>query len=121
MIGFSIGDGNIDKNNLTFHLNKERKIQFLLNLLNSENIKYSIQNKNDGYKTFRIGLSTDNVLFNYIDIFKKIYNEEKEKVIPYELISSMNTNESISLLTGLLEADGSYSIIDNKYHSMHYI
>ena len=65
---------NIDKNNLTFHLNKERKIQFLLNLLNSENIKYSIQNKNDGYKTFRIGLSTDNVLFNYIGIFKKIYN-----------------------------------------------
>ena len=120
LIGFSIGDSNIDKNNLTFHLNKERKIQFLLNLLNSENIKYSIQNKNDGYKTFRIGLSTDNVLFNYIGIFKKIYNEEKEKVIPYELISSMNTNESISLLTGLLEADGSYSIIDNKYHSKYF-
>lgn len=120
LIGFSIGDGNIYNNNLTFHLGKKRKILFLLNILNEENIRFSEVNKNDGYKTFRIGLSTDQTMLQYIELFKRIYNDDKEKVIPLDLIQSMNKEECIALLSGLLEADGSYSIFDNKYYSKYY-
>lgn len=115
LIGFSIGDGNIYNNNLTFHLGKQRKISFLLNILNEENITFSELDKNDGYKTFRIGLSTDNVIMKYINLFKKIYNDNKEKVIPLELIQNMNKEESLALLSGLLESDGSNNNYNSKY------
>ncbi len=120
LIGFSIGDGNIYNNNLTFHLGKERKIKFLLDILNGENIRYSELDGKDGYKTFKIGLTTDETMLKHIELFKNIYNNNKEKIIPLDLIKNMNKEECITLLSGLLEADGSYSIFDNKYHSKYY-
>lgn len=120
LLGFAIGDGNVHKNNLTFHLKKERKINYLTNLLNNESIQYSVSNEKDGSVLYRIGLSTDNVLSTYINIFKGIYNNKKEKVIPLELIKTMNKQECKALLSGLLESDGSYSIMNNKYHSKYF-
>lgn len=120
LLGFAIGDGNIYNNILSFNLKKERKIKYLIDLLNNESIQYTILDKKNDCKTYRINLSKDNILSQYITLFKSIYNDKKEKVIPLELIKTMNKQECEALLSGLLESDGSYSIINNKYHSKYF-
>jgi len=110
LLGFSIGDANIYHKTLSFHITKQRKIDYLISIFENTNINYHHDIKNN---KIVIHL-TDPNLKEYESYFLDIYNIDKEKRIPHILLQNMNKNESISLLDGMLNSDGSLTT-DNSY------
>ncbi len=100
LLGFAIGDGSISRNSrqIRFHLHKERKISFLRELCESLNLP--IKESKGG--RFTVSLVTEAEL----NIFKGIYDINKEKQIPQYLFMRSSTNQLRALYEGLMEADG---------------
>lgn len=114
LLGFAIGDGSIS-HSLSFHLSKERKIKYLKDICN--NLKLDITSSKDskGYIRISIGLTQPN-LVDYAYLFKDIYNSEKEKKIPHELLKMMDKEECEALLDGLQNSDGHTTKDNNSYY-----
>jgi thymidylate synthase (FAD) len=114
LLGFAIGDGSIS-HSLTFHLSKERKIKYLKDICN--NLKLDITSSKDskGYIRISIGLTQSN-LVDYAYLFKDIYNSEKEKKIPHELLKMMDKEECEALLDGLQNSDGHTTKDNSSYY-----
>lgn len=114
LLGFAIGDGSIS-HSLSFHLSKERKIKYLKDICN--NLKLDITSSKDskGYIRISIGLTQPN-LVDYAYLFKDIYNSEKEKKIPHELLKMMDKEECEALLDGLQNSDGHTTKDNSSYY-----
>lgn len=95
LFGFFIGDGTkaVDNNKLLFHLQKERKIEYLKSL---------------GFDSLHINQKPDGTFYCSIDskiLPTKFYDNNGNKIIPVELFS-----ENIEfLLDGLMNSDGHIS------------
>lgn len=114
LLGFSIGDANINGNRLQFHLKKERKIQYLKNICKKLGIE--IQNKEDFY----------NINLNDVGSFKSLFYSiylNKEKVIPKEIFNDHFDDTLIlhSLYNGLINSDGSVYKTGFVYDTTSYI
>lgn len=97
LLGFTIGDGyiNPDRKRVIFHLKKERKINYLrtlCSLLGKELAEY----ENGHYSIYWEDKYT-------------IYNEDREKIIPQNLLTSCNRESLEGLYAGLINSDGSIS------------
>lgn len=103
LLGFAIGDGYIKGNVLSFHIKRERKIEYLKKICEDLNIELRV-NKGNNYKI----LLTDSY-----GIFKDIYSN-KEKVIPKQIFNNFSDNKVVlsSLFDGLLNSDGHISMND---------
>lgn len=114
LLGFAIGDGSIS-HSLSFHLSKERKIKYLKDICN--NLKLDITSSKDSKEYIRIsiGLTQPN-LVDYAYLFKDIYNSEKEKKIPHELLKMMDKEECEALLDGLQNSDGHTTKDNSSYY-----
>lgn len=110
-IGFFIGDGflarlnsHVTKKYVSFRLKRERKIAYLKNILDRDNVNYSFKVENSGVSVFRI---QDDALYDYL--MKNAYSEDIKsqfKRIPEDLMFSSKEN-TFSLLDGLKNSDGS--------------
>lgn len=105
LIGFWLGDGviNSSKNQLTFHLKKERKIKYLKELANKLN--YQFKERKGNYYCI-----VQNNIGNY---FKNNFSKNKIKYIDLKL-SPIDIH---SIITGLINSDGSKCKTEtNKYN-----
>ena len=105
LIGFWLGDGviNSSKNQLTFHLKKERKIKYLKELANKLN--YQFKERKGNYYCI-----VQNNIGNY---FKNNFSKNKIKYIDLKL-SPIDIH---SIITGLINSDGSKCKVEtNKYN-----
>lgn len=100
LLGFAIGDGSIKKNHLSFNLKKERKIKYLENICNILGVAL---NKTKG----GLILSLNDFQDENKKFFKSIYNKNKEKVIPNQLLFSKDDSILKSIFDGLINSDGS--------------
>lgn len=101
LLGFAIGDGSIEpgrKKNLRFHLKKERKIKYLLDLCNSLGWRYNFE-KGDHQDLW--------IPDCHVDFFYMIYSDKREKRIPHGLIYNLNKESLCGLYDGLINSDGS--------------
>ncbi len=103
LLGFAIGDGNINGGNLYFNLKKQRKIQYLEELT----LQLGIELRRG--KQFALTIPSE-----YKSLFECIY-KDGEKVIPKEALSTWGKTELHALFLGMLEADGSYGKTDVSY------
>lgn len=90
LLGFAIGDGYINGNKIEFHLKKERKITYLKSIAVVE------EKDNDKYIV--------NIPLCLEEVFKSIYNKNKEKVIPKTILD--NNYILYSVYDGLINSDG---------------
>ena len=108
LLGFAIGDGSItgrSKNQIKFHLRRERKIKWLKALVSRiSHLGYSVESKNDD--KYIVNISTSSVINN---LFSDIYSENKEKQIPDSVFIKANREGLEGLYDGLIESDGSVS------------
>lgn len=93
LVGFFIGDGHYKSGNyISFHLRKQRKINFL-NQIN-KNVRAM------AYDTYKIKMTAEE-----LNIFSNCYDEKREKQIPFDL-STLTRQELESLYEGLINSDG---------------
>jgi hypothetical protein len=101
-VGFFLGDGSFaSTNRISFHLIKERKIQYLENLLSKLDIKYSISQSSthqDGRVYF---IETPNFLKQIIDISLR----SADKMLNLNLCN-LTAQQAGGLLDGFINSDG---------------
>ena len=105
LIGFFLGDGSGENNkSVCFNLKKQRKIDFLLQLLNDLKIEYKIFPQKSG---------TVNIRFTAPDFFHiftgSILNKGSNKQFTGD-INQLTKEELRGLLNGLINSDGSVKI-----------
>ena len=95
LVGFWLGDGCKDsgKNNLKFHLKKERKVEYLKEICSKLNLKWEYKNYN--FYVFEDGIG---------DFFRNTYVKDK---IKYIFPNLGNQDEIYSIIDGLINSDGS--------------
>lgn len=100
LLGFSIGDGYIDKkyHTVRFHLRRDRKIEWLRHICHEIGWDMKVEDEDD---KFSVHIHAD-----YRDLFHSIYDKEGNKVIPQWLLLESDRESLKSLLNGMLEADG---------------
>lgn len=99
LLGFAIGDGYVPtKNRVRFHLRRERKIVWLRRLV--QRLDWSLIEDGDNYTVW---LPDDEKICN---IFAGIYDNDREKVIPFRLLTDCNEEVLLGLFEGLMQADG---------------
>jgi hypothetical protein len=99
LLGFAIGDGYIGPRSrvVTFRLRRERKIRFLEAQANR--LRWEVrERRNDTYAVV--------VPANHWEMFKGIYAEDGQKVIPQALLTTSSLRFQDGLLDGLLNSDG---------------
>lgn len=99
LFGFFLGDGRLDGKKIVFHLKKEGKIKYLINLLNVLDISY----ENHFYK--------DTVLISFNNTFYKGDDEKKNIYVEFPI-------NYTGLLEGLINSDG-YVTLHGKYKSIY--
>lgn len=101
-IGFFLGDGHYaSTNRISFGLKKERKIQFLNDLLTRLGWDYSIKVSDDGISRFYIEFSEE--IYQWLDL----QNQTNNKHFDFSNLTDLSGSELRGLLRGLLESDGS--------------
>ncbi|ABF57476.1 putative thymidylate synthase [Corynebacterium phage P1201] len=107
LVGFFAGDGSIQgkwDNQIEFHMSKARKMSALSKAIQAlgwkMSARYEKQREDTGH--FSIFLPEDKVEF-----FRSFYDEDSQKRIPQEFIMSLNKEESLALLQGMIDSDGS--------------
>jgi flavin-dependent thymidylate synthase len=103
LLGFAIGDGYYRRGNVVeFTLSKERKITWLKNRARSLGWNLTERfNESNGEFQFNLHIPSE-----YIESFTLIYSEDREKVIPQDLIFSHSREGLFYLWEGLLQSDG---------------
>jgi thymidylate synthase (FAD) len=95
-IGFFIGDGCLaSPGTASFHLHKERKVQYLQDLCVRAGLE--LRAKGDRY--------TVTLLPPLASVLADCYNDERDKCIPYYILDAASSSLR-SFLAGLIEADG---------------
>lgn len=103
LIGFYLGDGSINGKRVSFHLKKQRKIDYLLTLLNEIEINYN-NRQSSTYEDARvISFPIPDFMSSYINLGAKAH--EKEFYI--ERIIDLSSDEIRGLWSGLVNSDGS--------------
>ena len=106
-VGFFLGDGSFSSlNTISFHLQKQRKIDYLLQLAKKLNIDIKTRNTDTGIVFY---MCTPSWLLTYIDISKKA----KDKHFKY-CISSLSGTEARGLWNGLVNSDGSINLTKGR-------
>lgn len=95
LMGFALGDGTITPHSVTFHLRKQRKIDWLIHTC--EKLGYTINQNND-----RFSIKTIEAFRN---IGRRTYDEQKNRVIPRQVLD-LDRDYLESFWNGLVEADG---------------
>lgn len=108
LIGFWLGDGVIasSKNQLTFHLKKERKIKYLKEL--ASKLNYQFKERKGNYYCI-----VQNNIGNY---FKNTFSKDKIKYIDLKL----NPIEIHSIITGLINSDGKRCKVETNKHNIYF-
>jgi len=101
LLGFSIGDGSLSYNKINFHIKKERKTTWLKSLCKRLNWLITFKEKKDTYIV--------DIDEKYLTLFKNIYNQNKEKVIPEKCLTHTSNKFLNGLYEGLIQSDGSVS------------
>jgi flavin-dependent thymidylate synthase len=105
LLGFAIGDGHFNGTNISFHLTKKRKIEWLKQLaldIESNAFEFNMEGNRD---TYRVTVKDGSL--RYRELFAGIYNEVKEKRIPPGILTESNRESLTELFDGLMESDGS--------------
>lgn len=109
LLGFSIGDGNLNlakSSQVRFHLHKQRKILWLKGICQSLN-----WNMTDGDG----GRYSVNIPDEFRQLFEQMYNEDGEKKIPQHLITHLSKECLSALFEGLMQSDGSEGRTSDVY------
>ncbi|MGH3087050.1 MAG: FAD-dependent thymidylate synthase, partial [Rubrobacteraceae bacterium] len=98
LLGFAIGDGHtVERSSLLrFRLRRERKIRWLRNVC--DKLGWEFLQNGDRY--------TVSVPAEWRELFGGMYTEDKEKVVPQKLLTTLPASSLESLFDGLVEADG---------------
>ena len=92
LLGMIIADGSVNRNNISFHLKKERKIQWL------ENRTSVYSGRRDNY-TIRV--------HPYIlKLAKETYTKDRDRCIPKEVLETWSSDSIAHLINGFVEGDG---------------
>lgn len=109
LLGFAIGDGSLKSSSrLEFHLRRTRKIVWLQRECAHLDLQLIEDEENDKYSV----ILSDS---KHQELFSKIYNEDKEKVIPDEVFETWDAQAKHFLFQGLMESDGSRSETGDIY------
>lgn len=98
LLGFAIGDGHYDGYKLRFHLHRERKINYLLDLCKRGGFDLKASNSE---ARFDIGL--DSIAMHAM--FHSMYDNEGEKIIPVTLGETPSCILE-AIYTGMMNSDG---------------
>ncbi len=97
-LGFFLGDGSAKyTTSVYFHLKKERKIEYIKEVIAVLNLSSSIRIEKDGTTTIKV---------NTVDDYTNYYNSNKHKYIPEEFIN-YDIDFIKGLFDGLKNSDGS--------------
>lgn len=108
LLGFAIGDGHVNsRHRVNFHLRRERKITWLRRL--TARLGYQLIEDDDKYTVW---LPEDEKISN---VFASIYDEEREKVIPYRLLVDCDEATLLGLFDGLMQSDGSHGATGDSF------
>lgn len=97
LLGFFIGDG-YSSSTPTFHLKKERKIKSLLSWAEAAGFDVTHNVKNASFY-----LIADK---GFRNLCKAAYDENRDKIIPKEVLTMWDSESLKSVLEGLIESDG---------------
>ena len=106
LLGFAIGDGYIENNRLRFKLTKPRKIKFMDMLCSF----LQLDKNSEVNGSYNLAIPKDKM-----DLFRSIYNNNDEKIVPNSLIMECSELELVSLYAGLMESDGCVSSNHSEY------
>jgi flavin-dependent thymidylate synthase len=110
LLGFAIGDGHVaSRNRVSFHLRRERKITWLRRLTARIGYQLIEDESNDMYTVWLPG---DEKISN---VFASIYDDEREKVIPYRLLVDCDETTLLGLFEGLMQSDGSRGATSDSF------
>lgn len=99
-LGFTIGDGSLGAGRVVrFHLRRERKILYLRSLCRL----LGWELREPGNDKYYVQLPDDT---DIRQLFSSIYDENREKVIPQQLLTSLTKLELEGLYDGLMQSDG---------------
>jgi len=98
LMGFFLGDGHLtkSKNQITFHLKKERKISFLMDILKKLNISF---NRYDNVSQNSYNFTIDNILL--------LKSGDKNELSKRIVLEEYTNTQLYSLWLGLVNSDGS--------------
>jgi len=101
LLGFTIGDGTVynDSCSIRFNIRLERKISYLKRL--AQLCGYEFKENKYNFVV--------NVSDSFIELFRQIYDEDGNKIIPQKLFKLLPKDSLFALYDGLLQSDGSFS------------
>lgn len=102
LIGFYIGDGYLDGDAIMFGFKRERKIEYLTNLLNDLEIEYT-KSKADAQGIVRFRFHNDELLQIANNIGKA-----NDKFVPNDILTCGDMPIIAGIFYGLMNSDGSY-------------
>jgi thymidylate synthase (FAD) len=106
LLGFAIGDGHIHgpgSTTVRFHLRRERKISWLRALcarLRDRGFRLYENPERDNYAVL---LPDEGIA---LDLFSRIYDEDREKMIPQQVLLHASRDALEGLYEGLMQSDG---------------
>lgn len=100
LLGFIIADGHVGQTNISFHLKKPRKVKWL----ETQCPTHVGYNAND---TYHLSLKFSDELTR---LARLTYNENRDRVIPAEVLSDWSSESIRHVLNGFLEGDGHTSV-----------
>lgn len=104
LLGFAIGDGNLEGSRLSFHLKRERKIQYLRKICAEAGVH--LTESSDRY-TITLHAQT-------MKLFASMYDGSKDKIIP-GILCNYPTDLCFAIYDGLINSDGSISDTGTQY------
>lgn len=96
LLGFIIADGNVHKNKISFHLKKSRKVDWL-------KARAKIDEEQDDWYV----LDTTGFGSYFLELAKATYNDDRDRVIPRDILENWSGESIGHLIDGYLEGDGS--------------
>lgn len=104
-LGFYLGDGSYaSTNRITFHLKKQRKINYLFYMIRTLNLEYTSKPSstypNDG---IIVMITTPDFLRHWIEITAR----SKNKAFPLDCLEELSVAQKLGLLEGLISSNGS--------------
>lgn len=107
LLGFAIGDGYISatSNMLNFHIRRPRKVKYLSDLCRQMDI--TLIHNRDQYRIRLDDMAQKQDKPWLIDLFKNIYQHDRQKRIPENILHNCHKQKALaSLLDGLMNSDG---------------
>ena len=104
LIGFFVGDGTVYSTNaISFHLSKDRKIQYIMGLISDLGLEYRIRDNRDG--TFSVVIYQDGIGSWFEHNCYGVSGLGKYKRLP-QFCLRLNADDAKQVLDGLKNSDG---------------